>query len=145
MEALTPAERRGALLVVLLLALGAGHDLWRASRPLPAGPAGAGVPPAAAPSPAGDAAPAPRSADGPAGPVVDLNLAGARELETLPGVGPVLAARIVAHRARVGAFRHPEELRAVRGIGPRLLERLRPRVRVGPGAPAGTVSAGPGR
>ena len=63
---------------------------------------------------------------------VDLNRATARELEKLPGVGPVLAGRIVAHRQRYGPFRQPEELLAVRGIGPRLLERLRPHVRVDP-------------
>jgi competence ComEA-like helix-hairpin-helix protein len=154
-EALTPAERRGALAVALLLALGAGHDLWRASRPVPSG---------AAPGREGSAAiaGAEREPDergrggtgaggaGPVeglGPVLDLNRASARELESLPGVGPVLAGRIVAHRERHGPFSHPEELLAVRGIGPRLFERLRPRVRTGAGgAPAPPPAAtAPGR
>ena len=55
-------------------------------------------------------------------------LADARALDALPGIGPVLAARIVQHRREHGAFRDPDELLAVRGIGPRLLERLRPLV-----------------
>jgi competence protein ComEA len=43
----------------------------------------------------------------------------------------VLARRIVEYRRQHGPFRSFEELRAVRGLGPRLLERLRSRVRVG--------------
>ncbi|MEY4070688.1 MAG: hypothetical protein RL721_1302, partial [Candidatus Eisenbacteria bacterium] len=57
--------------------------------------------------------------------------ASAAELDALPGIGPVLAARIVAHRDRHGPFRSPDELLAVPGIGPRLLERIRPRLRAG--------------
>ncbi|HEV2105361.1 MAG TPA: helix-hairpin-helix domain-containing protein [Candidatus Eisenbacteria bacterium] len=44
----------------------------------------------------------------------------------MPGIGPVLARRIVEHRREHGPFRSPEELRAVRGIGPKLYARLRP-------------------
>ena len=60
-----------------------------------------------------------------------MNRAGASELDALPGIGPVLARRIVEYRRQHGPFRSVEELRAVRGLGPRLLERLRPRVSVG--------------
>ena len=66
--------------------------------------------------------------------VIDLNRAGVAELDALPGIGPVLARRIVEFRRQHGAFRRVEELRAVRGVGPRLLERLRPRVTAGPPA-----------
>jgi competence protein ComEA len=52
------------------------------------------------------------------------------ELDQLPGIGPVLARRIVEYRRLHGPFRRLEELRGVRGVGPRLLERLRPRVRL---------------
>jgi competence protein ComEA len=120
---------------VLLLALGAGHDLWRATRPLPI-LTGARSP-AAEPS-APDAAPGgtaaaggPAEADPPTSGAVDLNLATVMELDALPGIGPVLAARIVAHRQRHGPFASREELLAVRGIGPRLLARLGPHVRIG--------------
>ncbi|HEY2956233.1 MAG TPA: helix-hairpin-helix domain-containing protein [Candidatus Eisenbacteria bacterium] len=136
---LNSAERRGALVVLLLLAIGAGYDLWRALGPRAAPPAAAerardsaAVGAAAADSAAPDSTP--RSGGGP---VLDLNRAGADELDALPGIGPVLARRILEHRRRNGPFRRIEELRAVRGVGPRLLARLRPRVSVGaPEAPA---------
>jgi competence protein ComEA len=63
--------------------------------------------------------------------VLDLNRATAQELERLPGVGPALAARIVARRDSIGGFRAVEELETVRGIGPVLVEKLKPMVRVG--------------
>jgi competence ComEA-like helix-hairpin-helix protein len=57
---------------------------------------------------------------------VNPDRASAAELERLPGIGPVLAERMLAHRETVGRFRTPEDLLAVSGIGPALLERLRP-------------------
>lgn len=48
---------------------------------------------------------------------VDLNRATAADLEELPGVGPVLAGRIVSHRDERGPFTEPVELRSVSGIG----------------------------
>jgi competence protein ComEA len=59
---------------------------------------------------------------------VDVNAAPAGEVEALPGVGPVLAARIVAERARA-AFESADDLLRVPGVGPTTLERLRPFVR----------------
>ncbi len=64
--------------------------------------------------------------------VVDLNTADQAELETLPGVGPVTADRILAWRAEHGTFATVEELMEVSGIGERTLEQLRPHVGVGP-------------
>lgn len=61
---------------------------------------------------------------------VDLNSAGPGELETLPGIGPALAGRIVAHREQVGAFASVEELQDVSGIGPVLMDQLRDLVTV---------------
>ncbi|HWH31746.1 MAG TPA: ComEA family DNA-binding protein [Egibacteraceae bacterium] len=51
---------------------------------------------------------------------VDLNRATAAELDALPGIGPVLAARIVAYRERHGGFRTVRDLRRVQGIGEKL-------------------------
>jgi competence ComEA-like helix-hairpin-helix protein len=56
--------------------------------------------------------------------VVDLNLATAEDLQSLPGIGPSLARRIVAYREERGDFRSPEELTAVPGIGRAAYERL---------------------
>lgn len=59
-----------------------------------------------------------------------LNGATPEELESLPGIGPVLARRIVTRRTRAGRFRTVEELLDVPGIGPVTLERIRPLVAV---------------
>ena len=62
---------------------------------------------------------------------LDLNRASASDLETLPGIGPALAARILALRRERGGFRSVEELGGVPRIGARLLASLRPLVTVG--------------
>ncbi|MGL5857641.1 MAG: helix-hairpin-helix domain-containing protein [Angustibacter sp.] len=64
------------------------------------------------------------------GSVVDLNSASAEQLEELPGVGPVLAQRIVQWRTDHGHFTAVDELGEVSGIGEAILEQLRPLVRV---------------
>lgn len=62
--------------------------------------------------------------------IVDVNNASAAELQTLPGIGPALAPRIIAARP----FRTIEDLGRVPGIGPVILANLRERVSVGPEA-----------
>lgn len=62
------------------------------------------------------------------GGMVHLNSATLEELDTLPGVGPVTAQKILDYRAANGAFRSVDELDAVPGIGPTRLEELRPLV-----------------
>ena len=57
-------------------------------------------------------------------PIVDLNTADAARLETLPGIGPSIAAAIVSHRQEHGAFRRVDDLLDVPGIGPAKLDRL---------------------
>ncbi len=61
---------------------------------------------------------------------IDINKARAEAFELLPGIGPVLAGRIVARREESGGFEKEEELLQVRGIGPRTLERIRSRIAV---------------
>ncbi|KAF0240983.1 MAG: competence protein [Planctomycetota bacterium] len=61
--------------------------------------------------------------DGPL-PLLDLNAASALELDLLPGVGPKTAGRIVADRAAHGPFRHPAEVRRVKGVTRRAAERI---------------------
>lgn len=56
---------------------------------------------------------------------LDLNRASAGELESLPGIGTVLAQRVVAFRESVGRFQKIEDLRAVKGIGAKKFERLK--------------------
>lgn len=63
---------------------------------------------------------------------LDLNRASEQELEALPGIGPVLAERIVEYRQARGTFRDVEELRKVKGIGKKKFERVRALVHVAP-------------
>jgi competence protein ComEA len=65
----------------------------------------------------------PKEGEGVAGPI-NVNRADAAALDQLPGIGPVLAERIVADRAENGPFARVEDLERVPGIGPALVARL---------------------
>ena len=62
--------------------------------------------------------------------LISLNRGTQSDLERLPGVGSVVAKRIVAYREKYGGFRSVEELVEVRGIGWKTLEKLRPHIRL---------------
>ena len=87
--------------------------------------------------PIGGSAGPPRSARQERDPVarrpvrLDLNRASREELERLPGIGPVMAGRILTLREKIGRFRALEELRSVQGIGAATIERLRPLIIIG--------------
>jgi competence protein ComEA len=81
----------------------------------------AGSDAAGATTPSGDGSTA-------AGPLVDLNTATEEQLETLPGVGPVTAQKILAWRQAHGAFTNVDELLEVDGIGDKTLADLTPYV-----------------
>lgn len=61
---------------------------------------------------------------------VNLNTAGATDLQRLPGIGPALAERIIAYREAHGPFARLPDVTRVSGIGPRTLERLAPEATV---------------
>lgn len=61
---------------------------------------------------------------------VNINAASAAELEYLPGIGPALAQRMVAHRQANGAFKSAESLLEVPGIGPKKYEALKDLVQI---------------
>ncbi len=150
----TPAERQALLFVAAVAALGVAVRGGRALATRAEGGEGAAlaaqiaavdsvvtqggrprrprvsagpVPPGAAlAEPAPRAAGTPRSiAVVPAGPV-DVDRATVEELDRLPGIGPALAARIVADREARGPFGGLEALQDVRGIGPALAAKLAP-------------------
>lgn len=64
-------------------------------------------------------------------PPIDVETATATELERLPRIGPALARRIVADRAKRGPFRSLEGLQRVRGVGPVMVRQLTGRVTFG--------------
>ncbi|QUW91257.1 ComEA family DNA-binding protein [Streptomyces sp. V17-9] len=83
---------------------------------------------APAPPPGPGTASGGQAGAGPTAPV-SLNTATADQLDTLPGVGPVLAQHIIDYRTQHGGFRSVDELREVNGIGERRFADLRDLVR----------------
>ena len=79
------------------------------------------VPPGAAPIPGGSGSP---------GGLLNINSASATDLETLSGIGEVLAATIVEYRDQNGPFASVDDLEDVSGIGPATLEEIRDQVTV---------------
>lgn len=107
-----------------------GEQIIVGIAPAPGQPAtmGSSTTGGAAPGDGAPAAPAPPP--GAPGEPVNLNTATVEQLDTLPGVGPVTAAAIVAWREANGAFRSVDQLGDVDGIGPARLAKLRDLVHV---------------
>jgi hypothetical protein len=72
---------------------------------------------------------------------VDPNVCPRDSLLLLPGVGPALADRILAARAQGVHFATADDLRVVKGIGPKLSARLAPWLRFGPAGPSAAAAA----
>jgi len=90
---------------------------------------GEAVPPAGAPGPGGTAG-GTSGAAGAGNGLVNLNTASQADLEELPGVGPVLAQRILDWRTEHGRFTTVDELGEVSGIGEKTFAQLQPKVTV---------------
>ena len=72
---------------------------------------------------------------------VNINTATKDELVALPGIGPAKAQAIMDYRKQNGPFKSVDDLKSVKGIGAKRLEKLRPELSVGP-APAKVATAG---
>ncbi len=62
--------------------------------------------------------------------LVSINMASAVELETIPGIGPAMAQRIVSDRVRHGAYPNINSLTRVPGIGEKTVDRIRSRIQL---------------
>jgi competence ComEA-like helix-hairpin-helix protein len=141
----TPNERKGLWFLALVAISGTGVRVWRSYAAAPPGAesraldwqigrvdstrAASKAKRAARDSAkARKSAPKAKSQEPTVGSPVDLNNATVAAIESLPGIGPSLARRIVAHRDSAGPFRGMVALCDVRGIGPAMAERLRPLV-----------------
>lgn len=60
--------------------------------------------------------------------LVNINIAGETELDTLPSIGPAAAKRIITYREQFGKFKTVEELKNVKGIGKKTFEKLKERI-----------------
>jgi competence protein ComEA len=69
-----------------------------------------------------------------AGPTVNINTATSSDLESLPGVGPKLAQRIIEYREKNGGFKKVEDLMNVQGIGEKNFLKLKSKLSVTPPA-----------
>jgi len=73
---------------------------------------------------------------------VNLNTATSEELQQVPGIGPATAEKILQMRKSYGAFKSVDDLLAIRGLGPKRLEKMRKYLTVGkPAAPKPIPSA----
>lgn len=80
----------------------------------------------------GQPAPPAAATTTPASTPVNLNTATVEQLDSLPGIGRAMAARILEYRQKAGSFKKVEELMNVRGIGEKNFLKLKPLVTVGP-------------
>lgn len=77
---------------------------------------------------------------------VNINTATQAELETLQGIGPAKAKAVIEYRKKNGAFKSPNDLEKVNGIGPAIMKRVRKDITVGSGAgTAGKENKSPAR
>jgi competence protein ComEA len=123
-------DRRAALLLAVLALAGAGVRLLVAPRAAAPGDVQLTTP---RPSTQGLLETARRAADLARplepGERIDLDRAGVTEITRLPRIGPALAQRIVAWRAERGSFGSLDRVDSVSGVGPRLLDAIRPYVK----------------
>jgi len=137
MWGLTRQEQRISLFLLTTFAIGCMVLWWRQQRPPP--PVDASIvrdfaersvttPQESVQASVVDPPPSPvkKSASGP----VDLNLATLHDLMELPGIGAVMAQRIVDHRSTHGRFAKLEDLMQVKGIGKKTYEKLKPLIAI---------------
>jgi len=121
-----PAQERGLLLLIGIAVLASGVAFY-VTRPSSPAPAGLSMPEAIVLEDVTIVVPAFRDPR-----PIDPNDATVSELVRLPGIGEVLAGRIVAYRETYGRFASIDDLLAVQGIGPVVLGGIREMIAIGP-------------
>ena len=61
---------------------------------------------------------------------INVNTADQKTLQTLPGIGPAYSERIIKYREKNGGFKRIEELKEIKGIGEKRLEKLKPFIKL---------------
>jgi competence protein ComEA len=123
-----------AVLAIATFVLGViGSGYLRGPEPFPMQQQSSSVSatPLIAPGRTGGVAPSP--VPSPAQPTVgqvSINEGSQAELESLPGIGPVIAGRIIEYRNRIGGFKSLEEINAVKGIGNKTYAKILPHIRL---------------
>lgn len=107
---------RLAARTIVLVALIVGAQAWLVAQKAQPAKADAGTPPA----------------------VVNINTASVEQLDSLPGIGAKMAARIVEYRQKNGPFKKVEDLMNVKGIGEKAFLKMKPQLTVGTAKPAGS-------
>ena len=74
---------------------------------------------------------------------VNINTASSEQLQTVPGIGPVTAEKILHMRKSYGAFKSVDDLLAIRGLGPKRLDKMRKYLTVGKAAASKSKSPPP--
>lgn len=64
--------------------------------------------------------------------LIDINKAGMNALESLPGIGPAISERIISYRKQHGPFQSYEDIRNVKGIGEKRLEKMKSFIKLKP-------------
>lgn len=62
--------------------------------------------------------------------IININTSNKDELMTVPGIGPVMAGRIIRYREDFGPYKTLEDIQRVKGIGVKTLERIKPYIKI---------------
>jgi len=135
MLSITPQERRIITFLVITLLIGCLVRLVR--HHLFDRPPDVSIISPEAPGGSGPVVPAPDSQDVRPPERININTAGSDQLQSLSGIGPHLAGRIVEYRQKHGPFSSPGDITSVPGIGEKTCQRLRDRITIGPDEIAG--------
>jgi len=128
MFSITPQERRIVIFLIATLMVGCAVKLIR--HHFPQRPPEVSLISQELPEKIHSDAIALDTGDGKPGEIIDINSATPEQLQSLSGIGPHLARRIIEHRDQHGPFSSTKDIMAVRGIGEKMYQRLREQITI---------------